>query len=94
MEKSCRKYAPKVSFLILVNNPKEPLHERNSFKNKIFWYSIIKKASKILLYFFFWTQSFVMGKNLKDKRNLEIVTSQSSKQISSSYKTSPEKFLY
>ena len=47
MEKLCRKYAPKVSFLILVNNPKEPLHERNPFKNKIFWYSIIKKASKI-----------------------------------------------
>ena len=23
-------------FLILVNNPKQPLHARNSFKNKIF----------------------------------------------------------
>ena len=29
-------------FLILVNNPKKPLHVRNSFKNKIFWKGIIK----------------------------------------------------
>ena len=39
MEKSCRKYAQKLApdpFLILLNNPKQPLHARNSFKNKIF----------------------------------------------------------
>ena len=30
-------------FLILLNNPKQPLHVRNSFKNKKFWKSIIKK---------------------------------------------------
>ena len=30
-------------FLILVNNPKQPLHAVNSFKNKIFWKRIIKK---------------------------------------------------
>ena len=30
-------------FLILVNNPKQPLHARNCFKNKIFWKRIIKK---------------------------------------------------
>ena len=38
MEKSCRKCAPKVPdpFLILVNNPKQPLHAKNSLKNKIF----------------------------------------------------------
>ena len=30
-------------FLILLNNPKEPLHARSSFKNKIFWNKIIKK---------------------------------------------------
>ena len=30
-------------FLILVNNPKQPLHARNYFKNKIFWKMIIKK---------------------------------------------------
>ena len=29
-------------FLTLVNNPKKPLHARNSFKNKIFWKKIIK----------------------------------------------------
>ena len=29
--------------LILVNNPKQPLHARNYFENKIFWKKIIKK---------------------------------------------------
>ena len=33
-------------FLILVNNPKQPLHARNSFKNKIFWKRIIKQPWK------------------------------------------------
>ena len=33
-------------FLILVNNPKQPLHARTSFKNKILWKRIIKKALK------------------------------------------------
>ena len=39
MEKSCRKCEPKASprpFFILVNNPKQLLDARNSFKNKIF----------------------------------------------------------
>ena len=40
LEKSCRKCVSNASlrspFLILLNNPKEPLHARNSFKNKIF----------------------------------------------------------
>ena len=30
-------------FLILVNNPKQPLHARSYFKNKIFWKRIVKK---------------------------------------------------
>ena len=30
-------------FLILLNNPKQPLDARNSFKNKVFWKRIIKK---------------------------------------------------
>ena len=30
-------------FLILVNNPKHPLHARNSFTNQIFLKRIIKK---------------------------------------------------
>ena len=29
--------------LILLNNQKQPLHARNSFKNKVFWKRIIKK---------------------------------------------------
>ena len=40
MKKSCRKHAPKVSprflFNIGVNNPKQPLHAMNYFKNEIF----------------------------------------------------------
>ena len=51
MEKSCQKLVLD-SFLILVNNPKQPLHARNSFKNKIFWKKIIKKAFKKLTLFF------------------------------------------
>ena len=46
MDKSCRKCAPKVvpdPFLIMVNNSKQPLHARNSFKNKTFRKRIIKK---------------------------------------------------
>ena len=30
-------------FLILINNPKKPLHARNSFKSKVFLKRIIKK---------------------------------------------------
>ena len=44
--KSCRNYAPKASsklFLILENNPKQPLHARKCFENKTFWKRIIKK---------------------------------------------------
>ena len=40
MENSYRKCAPKASLKntssILVNNPKQPLHARNYFKNKMF----------------------------------------------------------
>ena len=40
-------------FLILVNNPKQPLHARNYFKNKIFWKIIIKNLKKVNLFFSF-----------------------------------------
>ena len=30
------------SFFILVNNPEQPLHERNSFKSNVFLKGIIK----------------------------------------------------
>ena len=54
-------------FLILINNPKQPFHARNSFKNKVFWKSIIKNPWKSYLYFFFWTQSFNERSYLKQK---------------------------
>ena len=38
-------------FLILVNNPKQPLHASNSFTNRIFWKRIIKKVLKSLFFF-------------------------------------------
>ena len=50
MEKSCKKCEPKASprlLFILVNNPKHPLHARNSFKNKIFQSRIIKKLKNV-----------------------------------------------
>ena len=43
--------------LILVDNPKQPFHARNSFENKIFLKRIIKKPQKVNFYFFFQTQS-------------------------------------
>ena len=36
-------------FLILLNNPKQPLHARNSFKNKVFYKKIIKKLTLFFL---------------------------------------------
>ena len=41
MEKSCRKFGDPL--LILANNPKHPLHVRDSFKNNISWKKIIEK---------------------------------------------------
>ena len=40
-EKEHQKLVPDF-FLILVSNPKQPLHARKSFENKIFWKKIIK----------------------------------------------------
>ena len=37
-------------FFILVNNPKQPLHARNSFKNMIFSKKIIKNPLKSLFF--------------------------------------------
>ena len=42
---------PPDPFLILLNNPKQPLHTINSFKNKVFWKRTIKKPLKSLLIF-------------------------------------------
>ena len=38
-------------FFILVNNPKQPLHTRNFFKNKIFWKDYQKPFKKLTLFF-------------------------------------------
>ena len=46
VQRICTKSPLPDPFLILVNNPKHPLHARNSFRNKIFWKRIIKKPSK------------------------------------------------
>ena len=53
MENSCKKCAPKASpysFFILVNNPKQPLHARNSFKNILKGY-YQKPLKKLTLWF-------------------------------------------
>ena len=76
-------------FLILVHNPKQPLHARNSFENNIIWKRIIKKPLKSQLYFSFRTQSLLMCKVIKNKRALELVTSRSS-----GFSACSEKFIY
>ena len=72
-----------VPFLIFVNNPKQPLYARNSYKNKIFWKRIIKMSLKSWFYFFFQIQSLLMDKVIKNKRGLKLMNSRSS-----GYKTS------
>ena len=62
--------------LILVNNPKQPLHVVNSFEIKIFWKRIIKVLKKWTLFFlsfFFQTLSLLMCKIITSKRGLELV---------------------
>ena len=43
MQKNVQQKLLQDPFLILVSNPKQPLHARNYFENKIFWRRIIKK---------------------------------------------------
>ena len=74
--KIMQKYTPKTShrpLFILVNNPKQPLHARNSFKIKIL--KDYQKALKSQLYFFFRNQSHLMDQIMKNKRGLELVHS-------------------
>ena len=73
-------------YLILVNNPKEPLHVRNCLK----WDVLIEDCRKALkkITFFFRTQFLLINKIIKKKRNLNLGTSHSS-----SCKTSSDKFL-
>ena len=61
-------------FLILLNNPKQPLHARNSFKNQIFWKTIIKalkslkKAFKKLTLFFLSNAISFNGQNYQKQK--------------------------
>ena len=54
MKKICTKCALQLipDLLILVNNPKQPFHARNSFTNRIFWKRIIKKFLKSFNFIF------------------------------------------
>ena len=38
------------AFLTLLNNPKQPLHAKNYFKNQVLWKRIIKKPLKSLFF--------------------------------------------
>ena len=58
--------------LILVISTTKPMHAKNSFENKVFQKTIIKKALKSQLGFFFQTQSHFMDKIMKKKRGLEL----------------------
>ena len=73
-------------FSILVNNPKQPFHARNSFESKIFWNRIIKNLKKSKLYFFFPIQSLLMNKVIKNKKGLELYRA--------CYRASSKFFLY
>ena len=72
MEKSAENVHQKLvpdPFLILVNNPKQPLYARTYFKNKIFWKTIIKKLLKKLTLFFLSNPAPFIGQNYpKQKR--------------------------
>ena len=72
------------TFLILVNNPKLPLHSRNFFKNKIFSDRIIKEP---YLTVFFLSNPF-NRQDYEKQKNLELMASSSS-----GYKTSSEKLV-
>ena len=54
------------SFFILVNNPKQPLHARNSFKNKVFERGLSKTLKKLTIFllnpFLFNGQSYQIQK--------------------------------
>ena len=91
MEKSCRNVHQKLvldPLLILVINPKHPLHARNSFENNILKKDCQKALKKLTLFFLLSPVSF-NGQNYQNKIFLELETSRSS-----GYEISSEKFLY
>ena len=52
-----QKLVPELFYL--VNSPKQPLHARNYFKNKIFWKRIIKNPLKVNFIFSFQEKNFL-----------------------------------
>ena len=92
IEKSCRNVQQKLVpdlFIILVNNPKQPLYARNYFKSKIFRKEDYQKALKKITSFFLSNPVSFNSKIIKNKRGLELLTSRYS-----GYETSSENFLY
>ena len=75
-------------FLILLNNPKQPLDARKSLKEDVFKEAYQKVFKKLTL-FFLLNQSLLMDKVIKSKSGLDLVTS-----CSSGYETSSKTFLY
>ena len=69
-------------FLILVNNPKQPLHAIIILKIRYFETGLSKSLKKVFI--LFQTQSLLVGKIMKNNRDLKLVTIHAS-----GYKTSP-----
>ena len=67
-------------FLILLNNPKQPVHTRNSFKSHVLNEDYQKALEKLTL-FFFRTQSLLMDKVCQKQKG-----SRSSDQKGKNYK--------
>ena len=64
------------SFLILVNETKQPFYAGNFFKNKSLLEDYQKALEKLTL-FFFQIKFFFIDKIIKNRRGLELVTSSS-----------------
>ena len=75
-------------FLILINDPNQPLHARNSFENKNILKENYQKAFKNATFIFFKLVPF-NEQDYKNKRGLKLLNTRFS-----GYKRSSEKLLY
>ena len=92
MEKPCRKYAPKASprpLFYFGKQPKTAIACKKFFQKQDILKGDYQKTFKKLTLFFSRTQSLLVDNVIKNKRDLEQVSSHSS-----SYKTSSKKLLY
>ena len=92
MEKSCRKCAPKASprpLFYFGKQPKTAIACKKFFQKQDILKGDYQKTFKKLTLFFSRTQSLLVDNVIKNKRDLERVSSHSS-----SYKTSSKKLLY